>query len=40
MDMGIILPMNNATTITAANLIARFYALSPALTFTNIIFGF
>lgn len=40
MDMGIILPMNNANTIKVANLIARFYALSPALTFTNIIFGF
>ena len=31
--------MNNAAT-TALNLIARFYALSPALTFTNIVFGF
>jgi hypothetical protein len=39
MDMGIILPMNNATTKTL-NLIARFYSLAPALTFTNVIFGF
>ena len=30
--------MNNAAT-TALNLIARFYSLSPALTFTNIIIG-
>jgi hypothetical protein len=26
--------MNNATTTAAANLIARFYSLAPALTFT------
>jgi len=31
--------MNNATTKAAA-LIARFYSMAPALTFTNIIFGF
>ena len=30
--------MNNATTFAA--LIARFYGMAPALTFTNIVFGF
>jgi hypothetical protein len=30
--------MSNANTVL--NLIARFYSLSPALTFTNVIFGF
>jgi hypothetical protein len=32
--------MSNATTIKAAALIARFYSLAPALTFTNVVLGF
>jgi hypothetical protein len=32
--------MSNATTILTAALIARFYSLAPALTFTNVVFGF